>query len=256
MQPSDNAHDCGCGGNCGSQPSRRDFLKLAGATTAALGAATAVGANAAEPRPIAPDHFVPVEKKLDPAWIKALFAKGEPSVYSGDELNTIGMPIGGICAGQLYLAGDGRLLHWDIFNEVRFSGYGGNNYRVGAKPVPLLDQGFAVQVTVDGKTTARTLDAKGFPGVRFCGEYPIGRVEYADKELPVAVTLEAFSPFIPLNAPDSALPATVMHFTVKNAGDKPAEIVLGGWLQNGVCLHSADAAVRQAAQRARARRRD
>jgi uncharacterized protein (DUF608 family) len=240
MRPSENAHNCDCGGQCGSQPSRRDFLKLAGATTA-LTALGSSGTTAGEAPPIAPDHFVPVEKKLDPAWIKGLYAKGQAAVYGGDELNTIAMPIGGICAGQLYLAGDGRLMHWDIFNEVRFSGYGANNYRMGAKPVPLLDQGFALQVTVDGKTTTRTLDAKGFPGVRFCGEYPIGRVEYADNELPVAVTLEAFSPFIPLNAPDSALPATVMRFTVKNAGDKPAEVMLGGWLQNGVCLHSGGA---------------
>lgn len=236
----DKARDCGCGECDGSQPTRRDFLKLAGATTAALATLSASGTTAAESAPpIAPDHFVPVEKKLDPAWSKALFAKGQQTVFGGDELSTIAMPIGGICAGQLYLAGDGRLLHWDIFNEVRFSGYGSNNYRVGAKPVSLLEQGFAVQVTVDGKATTRTLDRKGFPGVRFCGEYPIGRVEYADKELPVAVTLEAFSPFIPLNAPDSALPATVMHFTVKNTGDKAVRVMLGGWLQNGVCIQSA-----------------
>ena len=35
------------------------------------------------------------------------------------------------------------------------------------------------------------------------------------------MSLEAFSPFIPLNAEDSALPATVMRFTVKNAGRRP-----------------------------------
>jgi hypothetical protein len=56
--------------------------------------------------------------------------------------------------------------------------------------------------------------------------------------VPVAVTLEAFSPFIPLNADDSGLPATVLHFTVKNTGRDPVEAELAGWLENAVSLSS------------------
>src|ERR1035438_6483634 len=63
------------------------------------------------------DQLVPADKKLSPDWVKSLFARGEAAVYRGAELEKIGMPIGGICAGQLYLGGDGRLWHWDIFNQ-------------------------------------------------------------------------------------------------------------------------------------------
>jgi hypothetical protein len=102
---------CGC-------LDRRSFLKLTGAATLALGVPgpfTAV-AGPFEPQDTA-DHFVPADKKLSADWVAALFEKGEPAWYSGEELNPIGMPVGGICAGQVYLRGDGTLSHWDIFND-------------------------------------------------------------------------------------------------------------------------------------------
>ncbi|MCI0492338.1 MAG: hypothetical protein L0Z07_05320, partial [Planctomycetes bacterium] len=145
----------------------------------------------------------------------------------------------GIGTGQLYLAGDGRLMHWDIFNQHLFSGYGATNYEYRTVDSS-LQQGFAVRAQTGEQVVVRSLDIRGFPGVRFAGEYPIGYVEYQDSTVPVAVTLEAFSPFVPLNAADSALPATVMHFTVKNTSQKAVDVTLAGWLENGVGRISAD----------------
>ena len=53
------------------------------------------------------EQFVPRDKRLASAWVKSLYARGEPEVWRGDELRFVGMPVGGICAGQLYLGGDG-----------------------------------------------------------------------------------------------------------------------------------------------------
>ncbi|HYG34079.1 MAG TPA: GH116 family glycosyl-hydrolase, partial [Clostridia bacterium] len=154
----------------------------------------------------------------------------------GAELEMIGMPIGGICAGQIYLGGDGKLWHWDIFNQ-RVS-TGAEHY---AKPLPStspLDQGFALTITSGEATQKRPLDHKHWREVSFTGEYPIGFVEYRDPELPVTVSLEAFSPFIPLNTDDSSLPATVLEFTVKNQSGKKVQCELSGWLENAACLYS------------------
>jgi non-lysosomal glucosylceramidase len=219
---------------------RRTFLKWTGLGAAALSAApsglTAVAGPFASSD--VSDHFVPADKKLDAAWLAELSAKGASTWYQGSDLETIGMPVGGLCAGQLYLAGDGRLVHWDIFNQLIFTGYGRDSYNLDRQPETPLSQGFAIQASSGGSTVQRTLDIVGFPGLRFCGEYPIGTVEYRDQAFPVEVRLQAFSPFIPLNEEDSALPATVLQFTVKNPAQAPVDVLLAGWLENAVCLHS------------------
>ena len=50
---------------------------------------------------------IPADKKLDPEWEKSLFERGAPRSYRGDALLNIGMPVGGITTGLVYLGGDG-----------------------------------------------------------------------------------------------------------------------------------------------------
>jgi len=160
------------------------------------------------------------------------------------------MPVGGICAGQVYLTGDGRLAYWDVFNQNQNTGYGGVNWKERRGPEEKVEggrlvedspvrQGFALQVAQAGNVIRRFLDRRGFPDAVFRGEYPIGRVRYSDAGLPVRVTLEAFSPFIPLNARDSALPVTILNYTLENSSDAAIEVTLAGWLSNAVARHSA-----------------
>ncbi len=232
---------CCCPSGCGSGIERRDFLKFvtlgAAGTVAGLAAAMPVMAGPFETSQF--EKLVPPNKKLDPAWVKSLFARGERTVYRGAELEKIGMPIGGLCSGQLYLGGDGKLWHWDIFNQ--YIGTGDAHYANPPKPDFPLEQGFGVRVTSDGKTEFRKLDHTGFSNITFRGEYPIGLVEYSDAAMPVAVSLEAFSPFTPLNTADSSLPATIMRFTVKNTGQDKIDVELVGWLQNAINLYSQNA---------------
>ena len=156
---------CCPGGNCRGIE-RRDFIK-----SLAVGAAAAALPVMAGPfEASANDALVPADKKLDPAWVQSLFARGTREVRRGKELEKIGMPIGGLCAGQLYLGGDGKLWHWDIFNQPM--GTGDGNYAHPPTPSSPLEQGFALEITAGGKKEVRTLDQAGFSEITFCGEYP------------------------------------------------------------------------------------
>ncbi|WP_419194961.1 GH116 family glycosyl-hydrolase [Novipirellula herctigrandis] len=209
------------------------------------------------------NHLIPADKKLATQWIASLTERGKAEIFSSEQLKYIGMPVGGIGCGQLYLSGDGRLWLWDIFkcNYTRerdhgnriaaftFGGHYANPIAAGEKYTNRngadVAQGFLVRVKTSDKTTTKTLDRQGFPAVTFRGEYPIGKVAYAEKGFPVEIKLEAFTPFIPLNAKDSALPATVMSYTVTNTSDAAVDVDLGSWMQNATCPYTTDPALGQ-----------
>ena len=85
-----------------------------------------------------PSRF-PADKKLDPKWVESLYKRGKPTTYlkTKNELRYIGMPVGGICCGSLYLGGDGRLWLWDIFNQ--------NPLGAVHKVLPIKLEGFNVK---------------------------------------------------------------------------------------------------------------
>jgi uncharacterized protein (DUF608 family) len=213
---------------------RREFLKGSAATLLGL---TFSGLPTFAGPVFRPgfDHLVPADKKLSASWVKSLFARGEPEVLRGGELKYVGMPIGGILAGHLYLGGDGRLWHWDIFNQYIYTTDKGPecHYANPMLPASPLTQRFTLKIG----DRIFSLDRDGFAEVSFRGEYPIGIVNYADPVVPLAVKLEAFSPFIPLNTDDSSLPATILQFTIRNPSAAPVEAALTGELENGICLH-------------------
>ncbi len=189
-------------------------------------------------------------KDFPEGFDQMLTERGTPLVYTkenSENFEYIGMPIGGIAAGQLYLGGDGKLWFWDIFNL---------NYKMGqlkgeeayefpyirSKPndkgARMVEHGFQVRTTSQGETVTKVLDRDGIEDIEFLGQYPIGEVRYRDPELPVEVDLEAYSPFVPLDLDQSMLPATILNFKIRNTSKKTTTVELSGWLENAVLTES------------------
>jgi non-lysosomal glucosylceramidase len=253
---------------------RRDFLRASGA--AALGAGS-IG-RLAFAGPFVPESpadealdasnpyldIVPADKKLDPNWVASLYARGEKEIVRDPAaLSHIGMPIGGLFSGTVYLGGDGRLWLWDVFNRdgegiaprlVEFRGQpirmrDGANYVSPAVPFGPFEQRFGVEV--EGE--ARYLDSSGFQRIAFEGRYPIGRISYSDDSCPLAIELEAFSPFIPLDLESSSIPATIVRVTLENRTDRTIAGAVFACLENPICR---DSGVRSRAVARNARVRD
>ena len=225
----------------GEELSRRSLLQsgLAGAGVILTGKSFRVVAG-----PFEQDDFpVPKDKKLDARWVAALTERKARTTYtkSAGELDHIGMPVGGIGAGQVYLGGDGTLWHWDVFNlpaKDEWKNSSGGHYAKPAAPRSPFEIGFALRL---GGAEPRALSAAGWAEVTFTGEYPIGFVRYRDPACSVAVDLEAFSPFVPGDADASSHPATCMNYTVFNSGEEAVEVEILATVENPVCIRSGTA---------------
>ncbi|GAB4453211.1 MAG: non-lysosomal glucosylceramidase [Anaerolineae bacterium] len=176
------------------------------------------------------------------------------TVYEGEALRAVAMPMGGIGAGSVALCGDGGLRQWQLCNTVNHQGHAPHSFfaawvaqrgRPAAARVLMSDAHydesfFTPSPCVNDHVVppgARKLleQLPGVEAIRFTGAYPIAELEYTDDALPVALSLEAFAPFAPLNPEDSGLPAVVFNFTAHNPDPKqPAEVSLLATLQNAV----------------------
>ena len=235
---------------------RRDFIKDAGVGALALTAWTPpVMAGPFAVAASSTSHPIPADKQLNADWIRSLYARGNPSCYTGwSELQYIGMPVGGIGSGTVYIGGDGQLWCWDIFNEHHEGVVPADTGTDGPKNPhgdPLrerdgvnyiappaqrspwnIEQGFALH-WMDGENhRTRRLNRDGFEDISFTAQYPVATIDYAADDCPLAVSLQAFSPFIPLDTDRSSYPAAVMSYTVENTSSDEQRFWLSGWIEN------------------------
>ncbi len=171
-----------------------------------------------------------------------LFCGNEQRIFSGNALSEIAFPLGGIGAGNVSLGGRGQLRDWEIFNRPAK----GRNlpytfFSIWAQP----EGGKAIARVLEARRTPpfstafglSTGEVSGLPRLtdaRFRGEYPFAQIEFIDDALPVEVSLEAFTPFIPLDSKNSSIPTAIFRWRVKNPSAKTVNGTLASSLLNPV----------------------
>ena len=162
--------------------------------------------------------------------------------YSGQNLDYIGFPLGGLGAGNICIQGTGALSGFSIRNQPDYyfepnvlsaicvKEPGGNIARVleGPVPKPKIFGGALQSPAAQGKGGGAGENLYGLPRCQkavFRSRFPFAEVELEDPVLPVTVSVTAWSPFIPGNEDDSSLPAGFLTFCFYNVSNHPVDAV-------------------------------
>lgn len=155
-------------------------------------------------------------------------------IYQGEFTKEISFPLGGIGSGSIGLAGNGRLMDWEIFNRPNKGSVNGYSHlavkavysdgRVAARVLngDLLKD-YTGQYGINYGQGALTQSLCGLPHFRdtvFTGEFPIATVSLEDPEFPAKMTLTAFNPLIPLDEDNSSLPAAFFEVAFHNTSSE------------------------------------
>ncbi len=145
-----------------------------------------------------------------------------------------GVSLGGIGAGKFELCRDGKIRNlvtnnnWDApLNELN-----GSFFAAWSKP----SGGGASESVLRALVLRSEYDLPPVVGIDYDPRFPTVGMKFNDPALPVEVSLEAFSPLVPNNVKDSALPVAVFAFTLANPSTVPQETSLAFSWENIVGL--------------------
>lgn len=150
--------------------------------------------------------------------------------YAGERLRVFAFPLGGVGSGNVSFSGTGQLVAWQIANNFN----SGPNGASGAIVPLTFFAAWAKQERSAKATLLQTVSVADLPscqGLQAENCFPLLRVRF-ETGLPVQVELEAWSPFIPLNARESATPIAIFTFTLHNPTKQPQEAAVMMCLQN------------------------
>src|SRR5215469_14421235 len=163
-----------------------------------------------------------------------------PRTFTGRHLTAIAFPLGGVCAGSISLGGRGQLRDWEIFNRPDIGNAPSYAFPAiwaqagnGAPIARVLES--RIQPPYEGSSGLGTRNAPGLvrlASATFTGEFPLARIDFTDPALPVRVSLDAFSPFIPHEPDDSGLPVAILRYRVTNPGTSPAKVSIAWSIDN------------------------
>lgn len=173
--------------------------------------------------------------------------------YSGENLNRIAFPLGGMGAGMICVEGSGTLSHFSLrhkpdvtnepclFSAISIKG-AKNQARVLEGPVPSWKI-FGLPQSAGGCTNT-TYGLPRFPSAVFKARFPFAKIRLKDRTLPLQTDITAWSPFIPGDADNSSLPVAGVEYRFRNTSTKPIEAVYSFNSRNFIAVHNGKNQVR------------
>ncbi|MBS4197609.1 GH116 family glycosyl-hydrolase [Lederbergia citri] len=178
-----------------------------------------------------------------------LYLMEKDFVRKGNNTNHISFPLGGIGSGSIGLAGNGRLIDWEIFNRPNKNSYNGFSFfaikaehQGEVRVAKVINSDINPPFTGSGNGKFRGYGfgvereaMSGFPHFEsstFKGEFPFAEIDFMDSKTPLDVKLTAFNPLIPLNDKDSSLPVAIFLYEVINQSNEELEVSITGNLTN------------------------
>jgi uncharacterized protein (DUF608 family) len=238
-----------CSNGC-EELERRDFLKLA-ALSALAG--IPVKADAAGPLSAGQNENSGQNTSKSPSAMVGHASSIEfPRIFRGNKLKMIAYPLGGVGAGSIGLGGRGNLRDWEIANRpdkgnapayafasIRVSGYDGKS------SARIIES--AIEAPFEGPSgLGDGLGSRSAPGLprfadaTFRGEFPKAHIDFHDETFPVLVSLDAGTPFIPLDADASGLPCAELTYTVHNPTPHSIDVSIAFSLENPIIAIASD----------------
>lgn len=153
--------------------------------------------------------------------------------YSGEYLNRIAFPVGGIGAGMFCIEGSGAISHVSVrhhpqmFNEPgQFAALYIKGLKNGAKvlegPVPNWKK-FGLPGAGNGEG-GTNYGLPRFSSAEFEARFPFCYVTLKDKDIPIEIKMTGWSPFVPTDADNSSLPVGALAYHFQNKGEETFEV--------------------------------
>lgn len=162
------------------------------------------------------------------------------TIYKSDA-SEVRFLLGGIGTGNISVNARGKFLDWEIFNwpskntkfPLSFFAIRVENEEMEKPVAKILESRLHPPYTSShGYLQAELVNLPRMEDSRMICEYPFARVDFKDSELPVQVSMEAYTPFIPLNAEDSGIPCAIIRYQVRNCSACAAKVSLVGTIPN------------------------
>jgi len=164
-----------------------------------------------------------------------------------------GIAMGGIGAGCFEIRKDGQFYNWNIMNNWPLGT--GQPFEIKAYPRNGSEQSvlfFLVRYQVEGERPRikllqlnngmveggmESIDyyypwMSGIDRIAYSASFPFSKLQFSDPDMPLLITLNAFSPFIPHDRVNSSIPGVYFNFKVEATGDRPVKVFLVSSLRN------------------------